>query len=134
MALLPNFPNNRHFSDTVLRGIIEREGVIGIVPFNAFLKTGWNRKSGSRRDEVPLDVVAAHIDHICQLAGDATHAGIGSDFDGGFGVQSVPPEIDTIADLQKLAPLLVNRGYSEADVANILGLNWLNYLQKNLPS
>jgi membrane dipeptidase len=134
MALLPNFPNNRHFSDTVLRGIIEREGVIGIVPFNAFLKTGWNRKQGSRRDEVPLDVVAAHIDHICQLAGDAYHAGIGSDFDGGFGVQSVPPEIDTIADLQKLGPLLVNRGYSETDVANILGLNWLNYLQKNLPS
>ena len=70
-ALLPDFPTNRHFSDTVLRGIIERGGVIGTVPFNAFLKSGWNRKKGSRRDEVPLDVVAAHIDHVCQLAGDA---------------------------------------------------------------
>ena len=134
LALLPNFPSNRHFSDTVLRGIIERGGVIGTVPFNAFLKPGWNRGNGSRRDEVPLDVVAAHIDHVCQLAGNALHAGIGSDFDGGFGVQSVPPEIDTIADLQKLAPLLMKRGYSEVDIANILGLNWLNFLQKNLPS
>jgi membrane dipeptidase len=131
---LPNFPNNRHFNDTVLRGIIERDGVIGAVPFNAFLKPGWKRKHGSRRDEVPLDMVAAHIDHVCQLAGDSNHAGIGSDFDGGFGVQSVPPEIDTVADLQKLIPLLHHRGYSESDIANIMGLNWLNFLQKNLPA
>jgi len=134
LALLPNFPTNRHFSDTVLRGVIERGGVIGTVPNNAFLKPGWNRKQGSRRDEVPLDVAAAHIDHVCQLAGDAFHAGIGSDFDGGFGVQSVPPEIDTIADLQKLAPLLKQRGYSEPEVADILGLNWLSFLEKNLPA
>lgn len=134
LALLPDFPSNRHFSDLALRKIIERDGVIGTVPFNAFLKSGWRRQSGSRREEVSLDVVAAHIDHVCQLAGDATHAGIGSDFDGGFGLQSVPPEIDTIADLQKLIPLLVARGYSETDAANILGGNWINFLQKSLPS
>ena len=133
LALLPNFPTNRHFSDTVLHGVIERGGVIGTIPLNTFLKPGWNRKNGSRREEVPLDAAAAHIDHICQLAGDSSHAGIGSDFDGGFGVQSVPPEIDTIADLQKLAPLLRERGYSDSDTAKILGLNWLNFLEKNLP-
>ncbi len=134
LALLPGFPSNRHFSDHALRRIIERGGVIGAVPLNTFLKTNWRRQSGSRREEVPLDVVAAHIDHVCQLAGDASHAGIGSDFDGGFGLQSVPPEIDTIADLQKLIPLLVARGYSETDAANIMGGNWLNFLQKSLPS
>lgn len=134
LALLPGFPNNRHFSDPVLRGVIERGGVIGIVPLNSFLKPGWSRRNGSRREEVPLDVVAAHIDHVCQLAGDALHAGIGSDFDGGFGVQSVPPEIDTIADMQKLISLLRERGYSEADAAKVLGGNWLNFLQANLPS
>lgn len=134
LTLLPNFPTNRHFSDHTLHKIIERGGVIGTVPFNVFLKSGWNRQSGSRRNEVSLDVVAAHIDHVCQLAGDASHAGIGSDFDGGFGLQSVPPEIDTIADLQKLIPLLAARGYSESDAANILGGNWLNFLQKSLPA
>jgi membrane dipeptidase len=134
LALLPNFPTNRHFSDRVLKGIIDRGGVIGSVPLNSFLKSGWNRRNGSRREEVPLDVLAAHIDHVCQLAGDALHSGIGTDFDGGFGVQSVPPEIDTIADLQKLVPLLLARGYSESDAANVLGLNWLNFLQENLPS
>lgn len=134
LALLPNYPTNRHFSDRVLRGVIERGGVIGIVPFNAFLKPGWNRKSGSRREEATLDDVAAHIDHVCQLAGSARHAGLGSDFDGGFGLQSVPPELDTIADLQKLAPLLERRGYSQTDVACIFGKNWLNLLLENLPS
>ena len=134
LALLPNFPSNRHFSDRVLRGIIERGGVIGNVPLNGFLKTGWLRKIGSRREEVPLDMLAAHMDHVCQLAGDSLHSGIGSDFDGGFGVQSVPAEIDTVADLQKLAPLLHARGYSESDTDNILGLNWARFLEKNLPS
>jgi membrane dipeptidase len=134
LALLPNFPTNRHFSDRILRGIIARGGLIGNVPVNSFLKSGWVRKNGSRREEVTLDAFAAHLDHICQLAGDSIHAGIGTDFDGGFGVQSVPPEIDTIADLQKLVPILQARGYSEKDTANILGLNWLNFLEKNLPS
>ncbi len=133
LALLPNFPSNRHFSDRVLRGIIERGELIGNVPLNSFLKSGWNRKKGSGRQEVPLEVFVDHIDHVCQLAGDALHSGVGSDFDGGFGVQSVPPEIDTIADLQKLVPILVGRGYSESDAAGILGLNWLNFLQENLP-
>jgi len=134
LALLPNFPTNRHLSDRVIRGVIEHDGIIGIVPVNSFLKTGWSRAKGSRREEVPLDVVAAHMDHVCQLAGDARHTGIGSDFDGGFGVQSVPPEIDTIADLQKLVPLLTARGYSESDAANILGGNWLNFLEKKVLS
>jgi membrane dipeptidase len=82
---------------------------------------------------VPLDRVAAHIDYICQIAGDARHAGIGSDFDGGFGRQSAPDGIDTIADLQKLVPLLSRRGYSESDVAAILGENWLALLRRTLP-
>ncbi len=134
LALLPNFPTNRHFSDHVLRGVIERDGVIGNVPLNSFLKSGWALRRGSKREEVPLDTLAAHMDHICQLAGDSLHVGIGSDFDGGFGVQSVPPEIDTVADLQKVAPLLRSRGYSEADTENILGLNWIRFLETSLPS
>jgi membrane dipeptidase len=133
LALLPDFPTNRHFSDELMRAIVERDGIVGSVPFNNFLKSGWSRRGGSRRDEVPLDRVAAHIDHVCQLAGDALHAGIGSDFDGGFGLESTPPEIDTVADLQKLVPLLTARGYSEADVAQVMGLNWLRCLREQLP-
>jgi membrane dipeptidase len=134
LALLPNFPTNRHYSDTALRRIIERGGIVGNVPVNSFLKSGWSRKRGSRREEVSLDTYVAHMDHVCQLAGDALHSGIGSDFDGGFGLQSVPPEIDTIADMQKVAPLLARRGYSTSDVINIMGGNWLRLLQRSLPA
>jgi membrane dipeptidase len=108
--------------------------VIGLIPLNTFLKVGWLRKGGSRKEEVTLDTYIAHIDHVCQLAGDARHAAIGSDFDGGFGVQSIPVELDTIADLQMVASKLTERGYSEADAANILGGNWLRFLRKHLPA
>jgi membrane dipeptidase len=114
--------------------LIERDGVIGLIPFNAFLKVGWKRDIGSRREEVPLDVLIAHIDHVCQLAGNSLHAGIGSDFDGGFGLQSIPPELDSIADLQMIASKLIARGYSESDAENVLGGNWLRFLRKHLPS
>lgn len=133
LSLVPGFASNRLFSDRLMHQIIERDGVIGVTPFNAYLKAGWTMKK-SRRDEVPLDVLAHHIDHICQMAGDSLHAGIGSDFDGGFGLQSVPPEIDTIADLQKLVSLLGARGYSEADIENIFSGNWITRLKRDLPS
>jgi membrane dipeptidase len=125
---------NRHLPDDVIRGLIERDGVIGLIPLNTFLKVGWLRKGGSRREEVSLDALIAHIDHICQLAGDASHAGIGSDFDGGFGMQSIPRELDTIADLPMIASKLIERGYSESDVENILGGNWLRFLREHLPA
>ncbi len=133
-ALMEGAGTNRHLPDRVIRGLIERDGVIGLIPLNTFLKVGWLRKNGSRREEVSLDAFIAHIDHVCQLAGDANHAGIGSDFDGGFGLQSIPPELDTIADLQVVASKLITLGYSEADAANVLGGNWLRLLQKHLPA
>ena len=133
LALMPGDEGNRLLSDRVIHGILERDGIIGVVPFNTFLETGW-QTGKSDREEIGLGKVADHIDHICQLAGDAHHAGIGTDFDGGFGVQSTPKEIDTIADLQKLVPLLLSRGYSKEDAAAILGLNWINILHRSLPA
>jgi membrane dipeptidase len=133
-ALMKGTDTNRHLPDGVIRRLIERDGVIGVIPLNTFLKVGWLRKNGSRREEVPLDVLIAHIDHICQIAGNANHAGIGSDFDGGFGLQSIPPELDSIADLQMISSRLIARGYSESDATNILGGNWLRFLRGNLPS
>lgn len=133
-ALMKGSDSNRHIPDHIIRALIERDGVIGLIPLNTFLKPGWLRKSGSRRDEVSLETYIAHIDHVCQLAGDANHAGIGSDFDGGFGWQSIPQELDTIADLQMVAGKLIERGYSESDAANILGDNWLRFLRRHLPA
>ncbi len=130
-ALLRGDSGNRHLSDTLIRALIERQGVIGIVPFNAFLQAGWKR--GDPKEAVSLHHVLAQIDYICQLAGNALHVGIGSDFDGGFGVQSTPVEVDSIADVRKLAPLLVEKGYNMEDVTRIMGSNWLRLLDSILP-
>lgn len=131
LSLLPGEESNRFLSDPVIEGILERDGVIGIVPYNRFLDSHWVK--GMRRELVSIQRVAAHIDYICQMAGDARHVGIGSDFDGGFGWQHVPQEINTIADLQQLAPLLADKGYSDDDLSAIFGGNWLNVLQSALP-
>lgn len=131
-TLMPNSNTNRHLPDRIIEGIIERDGVVGIVPFNTYLKVGW-RVGKDSRAEVSLQDVVNHMDHVCQIAGDSLHVGLGSDFDGGFGLQSVPHEIETIADLQNLVSLLQARGYSHMDVENILSKNWFTRLQRDLP-
>lgn len=131
LALLKDADSNRFLSDRVLEGFLERDGIIGIPPYNKFLLWGWQESDG--REAVSLDVVVNHIDYICQMAGDANHVGIGTDFDGGFGWQSVPHEIDTIADLGKLVPLLGEKGYAQNDIRAIMGDNWLTLLKNTLP-
>jgi membrane dipeptidase len=130
-ALLKDTESNRFLSDEVIHGLIERNGVIGIVPYNPFLNPTWRPSDG--RHAVTLGHVVSQIDHVCQLAGNAQHVGLGSDFDGGFGLQSVPSEFDTIADLQKLTPLLAEKGYTNSDVRAIMGENWLSLLRRTLP-
>jgi membrane dipeptidase len=131
MALLEGISDNRHLSDRVIDGILERDGIIGVVLFNQFLKPGW--RIGDRREDVNLNSVVAQIDYICQKAGDARHVGLGTDFDGGFGWQSVPKEINSIADLSKLAPLLMEKGYSTEEIVSVLGENWIALLKRILP-
>ncbi len=130
-ACVPGYEGNRLLSDELICQLINRDAIIGIVPYCRFLQAGWRPSDG--RDGITLDTVAIHIDHICQLAGDAQHVGLGSDFDGGFGVESAPADVDTVADLQKLSVVLAKRGYSERDIAAILGDNWLRHLRENLP-
>jgi membrane dipeptidase len=122
-------PNQRQFDDEQLRAMIARGGVIGAA-FDAWmLSPGWVRNA---RDNILVTIahVVDHIDHICQLAGDSQHAAIGSDLDGGFGREQSPTDLDTIADLQRVAEILSARGYAEADVAAIMHGNWLGLLRR----
>jgi membrane dipeptidase len=121
----------RFLTDEMIRRLAERGGVVGVVPYNSFLRSEWQVSDGKT---IPLDDVIKMIDHICQVTGRAAHVGLGSDFDGGFGVASTPAEIDTVADLQKIGPALTARGYSEKDVAAILGQNWIEILRRGLPA
>ena len=63
--------------------------------------------------------VINHIDHICQLAGNSNHVGIGSDLDGAFGKEQCPYDINSIADIQKFNRKLAVRGYSNHDIEKI---------------
>ena len=121
-------PGNRQLSDEQIRRLAERDGVMGVVMNNHFLKAGY-RKSDAK-ESVTLDDVAAHVDHVCQLLGSADHVGIGSDMDGGFGRDDVPAEIDSIADLRKIGDVLQEKYAYDADhVAKIMGENWVERLR-----
>ncbi len=130
-SMLKNPPNERHLTDDAIRRLVERGGVMGIVPYNRFIDCEW--RNDDDRSRVRLDHVAALIDHVCQLAGDAAHVALGTDFDGGFGWPAIPLEVNTIADMQKLAPVLAGHGYAETDIAAIFNGNWRRILEKNLP-
>jgi membrane dipeptidase len=79
---------------------------------------------------VGLEAMIDQIDHVCQLAGNARHAAIGSDLDGGFGTEQTPRDLDTIADLQRVPAMLRQRGYSAADVEGICYGNWLRFFHE----
>jgi membrane dipeptidase len=121
----------RHLSDETLQALLERDAVIGTVLANAFLKDGWTK--GDPRDQVGLQEVVASIDYVCQMAGDALHVGLGSDFDGGFGLDEVPIGFESVADLGKIGDALEDHGYSPPDIKAVLGGNWIRLLQASLP-
>jgi membrane dipeptidase len=124
-------PGRRGLSDEMIAHLIEREGVVGVVLYNSFLKP--DHKRGEPKHTVTIDDVVTAIDHVCQLAGSALHVGIGSDFDGGFGVEDIPQGFDTVADLHLIGEALADRGYAPDDVAAVLGENWLRILRRGLP-
>ena len=123
--------HNRQFSDEQLKVLIERDAVIGAAMDAWMIVPGWiGRKSDPLEMKCNLERLVDHIDHICQLAGNSLHIGIGSDLDGGYGREQSPYDIDTIADLQNFPALLKNRGYTEPDILNIMHGNWLRFLRR----
>jgi len=122
-------PHQRQFDDRQIRAILSRGGVIGVALDNWMLRPGWTR--GAKDNErVTLAHAADHMDHICQVAGNSRHVGIGSDLDGGFGREQSPADLDTIADLQHIPEILSRRGYSDTDIAFIMHGNWLSLLHE----
>ena len=124
-------PGQRQLSDAMIRRLAERDGVVGIVLYNAFLRPGWSK--GNPREAVTVAEAAAAVDHVCQVVGDVAHVGLGSDFDGGFGAESAPLEMDTVADLGRIVPALGEMGYGDDEIAAVMGENWLRLLREALP-
>jgi membrane dipeptidase len=119
------------FSDEQLKELIGRGAVIGGVLDAWMLVPSWIRNESTPKGmNCDLAKVIDHMDHICQLAGNSLHIGIGSDLDGAFGKEQSPYDLETIADLQKLPDLLSGRGYKKEDVENVMHGNWLRFLRK----
>ena len=73
-----------------------------------------------------LAMVADHIDHIRDVAG-IDHIGIGGDFDG---IDAVVSGLEDVSTYPALTAELLRRGYTEADVAKILGGNVLRVMRE----
>ena len=123
-------PHQRQFSDEQLKALIDRGAVIGGAMDAWMIVPDWVRfETTPQSAGVTLNTLLDHLDHICQLAGNADHIGIGSDLDGGFGKEQCPADVDSIADLQKIPKLLEARGYSATDIEKVAHGNWLRFLE-----
>lgn len=124
-------PHQRQFSDDQIRLVVERGGVVGAAFDVWMLQKDYVRGQGGRA--ASLEAVADHIEHVCRLAGDRRHAALGTDLDGGFGLEQSPRGLETIADLPKMGHILARRGFDYEDVAAVMHGNWLRFFLEALP-
>jgi membrane dipeptidase len=139
--------SSRNLNDEQLKALAKNGGVIQIVAYSGFLKpdSPERRKAidsmEGEGDEETKDIVwfneqmkkidakyppanltdfVDHIDHAVKVAG-VDHVGIGSDFDGGGGIEG----FNDHSEAMNVTNELVKRGYSEEDISKIWGANLL---------
>ena len=123
--------HNRQYSDAQIKALVARGAVIGGALDAWMMVPDWVRgESSPKAMNCNLEVLVDHLDHICQLAGNTRHVGLGTDLDGAFGREQCPYDLETIADLQTLPALLTRRGYTDSDIENLLHGNWLRFLRQ----
>jgi membrane dipeptidase len=124
-------PHNRQFSDDQIRALADRGAVIGVALDAWMIVPGWERgRSDPASAGVTLERLIDHVDHICHVAGDARHVGIGSDLDGAFGREQTASDIETIADLARIPHLLAARGYAPDEIESIAHGNFIRFLRR----
>jgi len=141
----------RNMSDELIRAVGENGGVVMINFGSSFLKSEYQGDDDPIREQIDayleennieegsaeavryteqvrkanpigtLDDVADHIDRAVELAG-IDHVGLGSDYDGVFGL---PEGLQDASTYPNLIAELLERGYSEEDIQKILGGNAL---------
>jgi len=142
----------RNMDDKMITALAENGGVIMINFGSGFvtkMARSWRDLMGKKRDALTekmgkdskevkgfedqyrakqpypfatLDSVLDHIDHVVKLVG-IEHVGIGSDYDG-VG-DSLPQGLKDVSTYPNLVQGLLDRKYSEQDIAKILGTNFL---------
>ncbi len=144
----------RNVPDNVLRMTAANGGVVMVNFYPSFIVPASARRSNERTkykkqlaDDVadedqrkraltrwesnhPIDRgsihdVVDHIDHIVQVAG-IEHVGLGSDYDG---IDAVPDQLEDVSTYPRITQELLNRGYTDVQIRQILGLNLLRVLR-----
>ena len=117
--------HRRNLTDDQLRGIAASGGVVNVNFFSRFLDPTFREEAPT---VIALSVLIDHIAHIAAVAGIA-HVGLGSDFDG---MSAVPEGLDDVSAIPRIADALLGRGYSDDDVARVLGGNMLRVMEQVL--
>lgn len=128
-------PHQRQLDDAMIRELVRRHAVIGIALDAWMLIPGWERsRSTPQAAGLTLQHALDHLDHICQIAGNARHVGIGSDLDGAFGTEQTPQDVQSVADLPRLLDGLAPRGYSPDDIQAVAHANFIRFLRNAWPT
>lgn len=112
--------------DVRLRALVERGGILALT-----LRADRLAPRGAPGPRT-LDDLIDHVDHVADLIGSVDAVAIGSDVDDPEGSDAVAAEIETIADLPRIAEALARRGYGDDDVTAIVGGNLLRFLASAL--
>src|SRR3989475_11767978 len=114
-------PADRQITNATAAEIARRGGMLGISFYEHHL-----RSSG----HATLDDIVRHAVHLARAAGGPEHVGLGSDLDGGFDAKH--SAMQTTSHLSELSRKL-RKHFSRAQVAGIMGKNWLDFLATSLP-
>ncbi len=106
--------HKRNLEDDQIKALIARDGRIGITFVPKFLRDS--------PEEVMLDDLLRHIDHVCSLGG-ADHLTFGSDFDG---IDDKVPGLENLGQLHNLIDRLIAR-YPEPLVQKWTFENWYRF-------
>jgi membrane dipeptidase len=124
-------PHNRQFSDEQIKILVERGAVIGGALDAWMMIPGWIKgKTTPQETGLKLERLIDHIDHVCQIAGNARHSGIGTDLDGAYGFEQTPQDLKSIADLARLPGMFAARGYRNEDIDLIMQGNFIRFLRE----
>ena len=111
-------PHSRNLTDEQLAAVAKSDGIVGLNFAAAFL-----REDGQMKDDVPLETMLRHLDHLIEILGD-DRVGLGSDFDGAM----ISKEIVDVAGLDKVRNAMREHGYSDTLMAKLCNENWLRVL------
>jgi membrane dipeptidase len=119
--------HHRNLTDDQINALAENGGVINLSFCAGFIKDGIGFGEPEALKKVTIEDWLDHLDHAVNLVG-TDHVGVGSDLDGGCGF----PGLHDITRFPYLTQGIVSRGYSDNDIAKILGGNDLRLFKKVL--